>query len=298
MFLSKLQSKRLLPFLQIFVALCCGLIEPLSLMGGNDFSAPYILGRVKAQATLFEDPTSDQLAEKPEDVHLNKAFSPKVEFNVEILCRWKAYFRVKILTGENTYLLEAEDILFLGKNLIELNDRAWRAVVQENLKGLSSDDPLLQKINTCLEDDSSPLILEEELTASVPEEAVAGPKPSPTKGNIRGKNPNGSQKSFTYGLHRVQEGETLWEIARKYESKIADILDFNKLESHKIRKGQMLRIPRPNSKRPPKYHKVKPGETLWRIAFNNSTSVEALKIANELDSNTIFSGQKLAIPQD
>ena len=298
MFLSKLQSKRLLPFLQMFVALCCVLIEPLSLMGENDFTAPYVLGRVKAQATLFEDLTTDQLTESSKDVRLNKAFSPSVEFNVEILCSWKAYFRVKILTGENTYLLEADDVLFLGKNLIELNDRAWRAVVQENLKGLSSDDPLLKKINSCLEDDASSLILEEELTASVPEEAVTGPKPSPTKGNTRGKNPNGSQRPFTYGLHRVQEGENLWEIARKYEAQIADILDLNELESHKIHQGQMLRVPRPNSNRPPKFHKVKPGETLWRIAFNNSTSVEALKIANHLDSNTIFSGQKLAIPQD
>lgn len=44
------------------------------------------------------------------------------------------------------------------------------------------------------------------------------------------------------------------------------------------------------------YHKVKEGETLYRISVNYKVSVEALKKANNLRSNTIKIGQNIKIP--
>ena len=43
-------------------------------------------------------------------------------------------------------------------------------------------------------------------------------------------------------------------------------------------------------------HKVRSGETLWEIARNNDTTVEALQEANDLDGSTIRPGMELTVP--
>lgn len=45
-------------------------------------------------------------------------------------------------------------------------------------------------------------------------------------------------------------------------------------------------------------HNIKTGESLYTIAANNNISVNELKQANGLQSNQIYAGDKLAIPQD
>ena len=41
---------------------------------------------------------------------------------------------------------------------------------------------------------------------------------------------------------------------------------------------------------------VKNGDPLWSIARNNNTTVDALKVANNLSSNLLKIGQQLIIP--
>lgn len=45
-------------------------------------------------------------------------------------------------------------------------------------------------------------------------------------------------------------------------------------------------------------HSIQPGECLYTIAVNNNITVNKLKQANGLNSNTIYAGDKLAIPVD
>ena len=45
-------------------------------------------------------------------------------------------------------------------------------------------------------------------------------------------------------LYYVQKGDTPWEIAKKYHSKISEIEQINKLEGGEIREGMMLLIPK------------------------------------------------------
>lgn len=296
MFLSTLQFNNLLSFQQCVRVWVCLPLLTLHLSAKSLDTSPYVLGRVRAQAPLYEDLSMDQmtqLSSSTQKEDLYKAFVPSVEFNVEILCKWRGFFRVKVLTGENSYLLKTEDVLFLGENLTALNDLSWRAVVRENLKGISADDPLLQKIESC-----DP----EEATSSPAEEpqliASAQKKPLPEQAMVTrgGATQSTAFEPTTYGLHKVLAGESLWDIAKKYRLNPLAIRDLNDMESNAIETGQVLRIPRKKSKKPVTYYRVKPGETLWRIAFNHSTSVEELKIVNHLQSNTIISGQKLAIP--
>lgn len=45
-------------------------------------------------------------------------------------------------------------------------------------------------------------------------------------------------------------------------------------------------------------HAVRPGETLWQIARDNRTTVEALQRANGLDGSTIRPGMELTLPEE
>lgn len=46
----------------------------------------------------------------------------------------------------------------------------------------------------------------------------------------------------------------------------------------------------------PTYYTVKPGDSLGQIALDHKTDVKSLKQANHLSSDTIYTGQKLALP--
>ena len=108
--------------------------------------------------------------------------------------------------------------------------------------------------------------------------------------------------------HKVKRGENLWLIARKYDVKIKDIVDINKLSGQKyIKPGQKLQIPadgydyyrklaqKESSNTKQIYYTVRYGDTLSGIAMKYRTSVKKIKKWNGLRSDKIRSGQKLKI---
>ncbi len=48
-------------------------------------------------------------------------------------------------------------------------------------------------------------------------------------------------------VHRIQEGESLWKISRKYKVSVESIMKLNHLESDRLRSGRELQIPEKNS---------------------------------------------------
>lgn len=105
--------------------------------------------------------------------------------------------------------------------------------------------------------------------------------------------------------HEVQPGETLGEIALRYGVSVEALLAENGLESADfIRAGQELKIPASTSAEASttpspqgeRTHTVKAGETLGGIAGQYGVSVDALKKANNLNSDIIRVGQALTIP--
>ena len=299
MFLSNLRVIKLRSFgwyLLIFLGL--GLSDVHTLAKGLH-SAPYILGRVNSHSPLFEDISTLEMEASDPDrkgFTLRKAFTPSVDFNVEILCRWKSFYRIRILAGENTYLISGEDLMFIGENIAQLNDKIWQASQQESPLALGLDQELLSKIEACIEEDT--LFTQIPEVPPAPSELVAELDPA-KEGPLRGESkPN--KYSITYGLHKVKEGESLKSIASTYNISVMDILSINDLDSQLIKIGQMIRIPRnkvaQSSPSSFAYHKVKKGETLWRIATNHSVSIDRLRRVNDLSSNTIYQGQRLKIP--
>lgn len=100
--------------------------------------------------------------------------------------------------------------------------------------------------------------------------------------------------------HEVRGGESLWEIARRYDLSVEALSEANDLSGSTIRPGQKLRIPSAAGAAPAKAveHVVQSGDTLWGIARKYDTSVDAIRSANRLGDRPIVPGQKLAIPQD
>lgn len=100
--------------------------------------------------------------------------------------------------------------------------------------------------------------------------------------------------------YKVQAGDNLYNIARKFNVSVNDIMLANSLNSTLLVIGQELYIPTgsviENPSSPLKYTVVK-GDTLYSIANKFNTSVNKLKELNNLGSNVLSVGQILTIPE-
>ena len=95
-------------------------------------------------------------------------------------------------------------------------------------------------------------------------------------------------------VHTVTSGETLTSIARRYNTSIDELKRLNNLSSDMIREGQRLTIP--NNYQQGDLYVVKWGETLSGLSSKFNVSIQSIKNANNLTSDMIREGQRLAIP--
>ena len=107
-------------------------------------------------------------------------------------------------------------------------------------------------------------------------------------------------------VHVVKKNETLSSIAKKYHVSLSNLKKWNNLKKDVISVGQKLTIYSsggPMATGPsdsgtsssPKYHVVKPNETLISIAKKYNTTVANLKKLNHLKSDSISVKQKLRV---
>ncbi len=107
-------------------------------------------------------------------------------------------------------------------------------------------------------------------------------------------------------VYVVQPGDTLYDIARRFDTTVEAIVAANNLaDPGLIRVGQKLIIPtaRPELVPSPapvadsRLHPVRPGETLPSLAFRYGTTVWTLREANRLNRlGLLLPGQELTIP--
>jgi membrane-bound lytic murein transglycosylase D len=115
--------------------------------------------------------------------------------------------------------------------------------------------------------------------------------------------------SGAYVYHRVKNGETLANIAKKYHSSTRSIARANKLnKKYFIRAGQKLRIPLSGGLGNNAYtakadvaadgkYRVKKGDTLWLIARKFNTDTKTLQQINNLRSTYLKAGQILLVTE-
>ncbi|MCK5706957.1 MAG: LysM peptidoglycan-binding domain-containing protein [Candidatus Aureabacteria bacterium] len=107
--------------------------------------------------------------------------------------------------------------------------------------------------------------------------------------------------------YKVQPGDTLSNISRKFNVSVSDISDFNNIaDPNRIRVGMYLQIPPSSMQKQEETsysvdennitHKVEPGETLWGIAQIYGVDVNTLMDTNSLSDTTLNTGQILYIP--
>ena len=122
--------------------------------------------------------------------------------------------------------------------------------------------------------------------------------------------------------YRIRPGDSLGAIARRFGVTVDQLVAWNRLEGTMIRAGATLLLFSPNqapseetatvaqnrnsaSPKPPstpatrtaaQIHRVRAGESLWKIAQNYRTSVEALRRTNSHLGRTLRVGDRIVIP--
>lgn len=91
---------------------------------------------------------------------------------------------------------------------------------------------------------------------------------------------------------KVEKGDTLYSISRRYSVPLKDIIQVNRLRPpYTLRAGQTLRMPSAQT------HIVQRGDTLYSIARQYHVDVTSLSRTNRLrPPYTLYAGQKLTLP--
>lgn len=94
--------------------------------------------------------------------------------------------------------------------------------------------------------------------------------------------------------YTVQKGDSLWLIAKNYKTTVDELIQLNNLSSINLQIGDILLVPKQAASTTT--YTVKSGDTLWSIARNNNTTVDEIKLLNNLTNNLLSVGQQLILP--
>lgn len=105
------------------------------------------------------------------------------------------------------------------------------------------------------------------------------------------KIPTKQENSQATNVYVVKKGDSLYKIARNYDTSVNEIMKLNNLTSTALSIGQRLNIPTSSTNT----YTVKSGDSLWKIANKYNTSVSKLRELNNLKSDLLSIGQVLKI---
>ena len=190
----------------------------------------------------------------------------------------KSIFYVPI---EKTYMLDSPDSPF--ENVNQINWISHKVVSGDNLWNLAekydTEIQIIKKINYLEKD-----LLSINDTLLIPLSSMQ------------------SNNFIPYEMHIVSEGDTLWDIAEKYNIELAHLIKINSLNKNAyLQLGQQLTIGNKNihrnieSKKRTILYSVKQGDNLYKISDLFDVSIESIKEINEFQSNQLMPGQIIKI---
>ena len=107
-----------------------------------------------------------------------------------------------------------------------------------------------------------------------------------------GVNYEPQKQDYTY---QVVSGDTLWSIAKKFNTTVDELKRINNLDTTLLKIGQILKISEPIETNVNTYV-VKKGDTLYSIAKIFGTTVDDIIKLNDLISTNLSIGQNIKIP--
>ncbi len=121
--------------------------------------------------------------------------------------------------------------------------------------------------------------------------------PSSTTTSQGGKTSVAASKKQTPVRYKVQKGDSLWVIARKFSTTTKEIMTANNLSNATLHIGQVLTVtPSKKSSTSPAYYYVKSGDSPFLIAKKHKMNLNRLLALNRLSKTCkIFPGQKLVV---
>ena len=93
-------------------------------------------------------------------------------------------------------------------------------------------------------------------------------------------------------FYEVKSGDSLYSIAKKYNTTVDALMKNNDLTSSFLQIGQVLKIPSTNNLGT---YTVVAGDTLYSIAKRYNMSVDELKDLNDLSNNLLYVGQNIIV---
>lgn len=120
-------------------------------------------------------------------------------------------------------------------------------------------------------------------------------------------------RRVTWQRHAIRQGETLSQIARRYDTSVRVLMDLNRLPNrHRLRTGHSLVVPlmhltvaedgqgdrRAGANGGPRTYVVRRGDSLWGIAQAFDVSPDDLQRWNDLQGSVIHPGLRLRIHPD
>ena len=92
-----------------------------------------------------------------------------------------------------------------------------------------------------------------------------------------------------YDIYTVQKGDSLWQISKKFQITVKELIELNNLEDLTLQINQQLLVP----KQEEDIYIVQSGDTLWSIAKKYGITANQLQEINNLPSSLLQVGQQL-----
>jgi LysM repeat protein len=94
-------------------------------------------------------------------------------------------------------------------------------------------------------------------------------------------------------FYTVKKGDTLYSLAKEYDTSVKMLKEVNSLPSDYIRAGQQIEVPLVSEAG---IYVVKKGDTLFSLAKKYGVTVKDVKTENKLANDSIYVGQALSVP--